>query len=74
MLGLKQEGKSFPINQDVGVLKWRLQTTDESMMPLSSESHHIVQTLYSLLYFTRGLFIKEFVKGGEGGGGAKVDG
>jgi len=35
MLGLKQEGKSFPLNQDVGVLKWRLQTTDESMIPLS---------------------------------------
>lgn len=35
MLGMKDEGKSFPLNQDIGVLKWRLQTTDESLMPLS---------------------------------------
>ena len=46
MLGLKQEGKSFPLNQDVGVLKWRLQTTDESMMPLSSKPHHVLNTQY----------------------------
>ena len=44
-LGLKQEGKSFPLNQDVGVLKWRLQTTDESMIPLSSEPHRRSSTL-----------------------------
>ncbi|KAL5479170.1 hypothetical protein EMCRGX_G022660 [Ephydatia muelleri] len=35
LIGLKQAGKSFPLNQDVGVLKWRLQTTEESMVPLS---------------------------------------
>ncbi|XP_031549783.1 coatomer subunit delta-like [Actinia tenebrosa] len=35
VIGLKQAGKSFPINNDIGLLRWRLQTTDESLMPLS---------------------------------------
>lgn len=35
VIGLKNSSKSFPMKQDVGVLKWRLQTTDESLMPLS---------------------------------------
>lgn len=39
IIGLKQSGKSFPINSDIGLLRWRLQTTDEALMPLSSESH-----------------------------------
>lgn len=34
-LGLKQPSKPFPLQQEVGVLKWRMQTTDESLMPLS---------------------------------------
>lgn len=46
ILGLKHSGKSFPLHQDIGALKWRLQTTDESLMPLSSEAtehdnHHL---------------------------------
>ena len=36
-LGLKQPNKPFPLQQEVGVLKWRMQTTDESLMPLSGE-------------------------------------
>ena len=36
-IALKNPGKPFPLNTDVGVLKWRLQTTDESNIPLSSE-------------------------------------
>ena len=36
-LGLKQPNKPFPLKQEVGVLKWRMQTTDESLMPLSGE-------------------------------------
>lgn len=36
-IGLKNPEKSFPINSDVGVLKWRLQTTEESFIPLTSE-------------------------------------
>uniref|UniRef100_A0A8C5PLJ8 Coatomer subunit delta n=1 Tax=Leptobrachium leishanense TaxID=445787 RepID=A0A8C5PLJ8_9ANUR len=35
IIGLKNSEKSFPLNSDVGVLKWRLQTTDESFIPLT---------------------------------------
>lgn len=35
IIGLKNQEKSFPLNNDVGVLKWRLQTTDESLIPLT---------------------------------------
>jgi len=35
MLRLKSAQKPFPINNDVGVLKWRLQTTDETLVPLT---------------------------------------
>ncbi|EDO33668.1 predicted protein [Nematostella vectensis] len=35
ILVLKQAGKSFPTNSDIGLLRWRMQTTDESLMPLS---------------------------------------
>lgn len=37
IIGLKNPEKSFPLNNDVGVLKWRLQTTDESLIPLTSK-------------------------------------
>ena len=37
-IALKNPAKPFPLNTDVGVLKWRLQTTDESNIPLSSKS------------------------------------
>jgi len=32
---LKEAGRPFPTGQSVGVLKWRQQSKDESMMPLS---------------------------------------
>uniref|UniRef100_U3FD34 Coatomer subunit delta n=1 Tax=Micrurus fulvius TaxID=8637 RepID=U3FD34_MICFL len=35
VIGLKNPDKAFPINSDVGVLKWRLQTTEESLIPLT---------------------------------------
>ncbi|KAK2191611.1 hypothetical protein NP493_50g04000 [Ridgeia piscesae] len=35
VIGLKNPSKSFPLNQDVGVLKWRFQTQDDSLMPIS---------------------------------------
>lgn len=35
IIGHKQPDKAFPLNSDIGVLKWRLQTTDEALMPLS---------------------------------------
>lgn len=34
-IALKVPSKPFPIKQDVGILKWRLQSTDESLMPLT---------------------------------------
>jgi len=34
-IGLKQTKNKFPLNDNIGVLKWRLQTTDETMIPLS---------------------------------------
>ncbi|XP_070548695.1 coatomer subunit delta-like isoform X2 [Ptychodera flava] len=34
-IAMKNQAKAFPLNNDVGVLKWRLQTQDESLMPLS---------------------------------------
>lgn len=37
-IALKNPAKPFPTNTDVGVLKWRFTTTDESFIPLSSES------------------------------------
>ncbi|KAL3275968.1 hypothetical protein HHI36_020700 [Cryptolaemus montrouzieri] len=33
-IGLKQPAKPFPLRTDVGVLKWRLQSTEESLVPL----------------------------------------
>ncbi|XP_078282837.1 coatomer subunit delta isoform X2 [Rhinoraja longicauda] len=35
LIGLKNPEKSFPLNNDVGVLKWRLQTTDDTCIPLT---------------------------------------
>jgi len=35
MLVLKSPPKPFPVQNDVGVLKWRFQTTDEAFIPLS---------------------------------------
>jgi hypothetical protein len=36
-VGLKNPAKPFPLHTDVGVLKWRFQTQDESCIPLSSK-------------------------------------
>lgn len=35
MIGLRDSSKCFPTATDVGVLKWRYQTTDESEIPLT---------------------------------------
>ncbi|XP_037074313.1 coatomer subunit delta-like [Pollicipes pollicipes] len=35
LIRLKNAQKPFPVNTDVGVLRWRYQTTDESAIPLS---------------------------------------
>ncbi|KAI4498073.1 hypothetical protein M0802_006897 [Mischocyttarus mexicanus] len=34
-IGLKVPSKPFPLNTDVGVLKWRLQAQDETALPIS---------------------------------------
>ncbi|KAA3677616.1 coatomer subunit delta, partial [Paragonimus westermani] len=34
-LQIKPGGKSFPIEQEVGVLRWRLQTQDDSVLPIT---------------------------------------
>ncbi|KAI5743908.1 hypothetical protein M8J77_023556 [Diaphorina citri] len=34
-IGLKNPSKPFPLNNDIGVLKWRFTSTDESCLPLS---------------------------------------
>lgn len=36
-IGLKNPAKPFPMNTDVGVLKWRFQTQDETAVPLTSK-------------------------------------
>ena len=36
-IGLKNPAKPFPLNTDVGILKWRYQTQDESAIPLTSK-------------------------------------
>ena len=36
IIALKNPNKPFPQNQEAGILRWRLQTTDESYLPLSS--------------------------------------
>ncbi|KAH9514885.1 Coatomer subunit delta [Bulinus truncatus] len=35
IISLKNPEKPFPVGQDIGVLKWRIQTQDEACMPLS---------------------------------------
>lgn len=37
LIGLKNSAKPFPLNTDVGVLKWRWQTQDETSIPLTSK-------------------------------------
>ena len=34
---MKQAGRPFPLNTDVGVLKWRLQGADSQDLPLIRE-------------------------------------
>lgn len=35
IVGLKQGGKGFPLNNEIGILKWRLQTKEEDFIPLT---------------------------------------
>lgn len=36
-IGLKVPAKPFPLNTDVGVLKWRFQAQDETALPITSK-------------------------------------
>lgn len=36
VIGLKDKERGFPVGTDVGILKWRFQTTDDAQIPLSS--------------------------------------
>ena len=50
-IAMKNPAKPFPTNTDVGVLKWRFQTTDDSLIPLSSKYFSIsIELLQSPLY------------------------
>jgi hypothetical protein len=35
VVALKNPDKPFPVNTDIGVLKWRMQSTDDSIVPLT---------------------------------------
>lgn len=37
VIKLKDPSRGFPVGQGLGVLKWRLSTKDETMVPVSSE-------------------------------------
>lgn len=37
VIGLRDSTKSFPVGADVGVLKWRFQTQEETEIPLTSK-------------------------------------
>jgi hypothetical protein len=39
-IALKDPSRDFPVNQSLGVLKWRYQGKDESYVPLSSPCSH----------------------------------
>ena len=48
-IALKNPSKPFPSNTDVGVLKWRFTSQDDSFIPLSSEPHVLSRRIiYSL--------------------------
>lgn len=48
-IGLKNPAKPFPLNTDVGVLKWRWQTQDESAIPLISKRQFFIYFIALLL-------------------------
>lgn len=67
LIGLKNSAKPFPLNTDVGVLKWRWQTQDESSVPLTSESNRLRELCircFNYIYFTVNCWPSE---NGEGG-------
>jgi hypothetical protein len=37
IIGLKNSDRPFPTNQEIGVLKWRYNSTDSNEIPLTSK-------------------------------------
>lgn len=58
IIGLKNPAKPFPMNTDVGVLKWRYVTQDDAAIPLTSKLKRI-QELCG--YFLINLFFQLIV-------------
>jgi hypothetical protein len=52
-IGLRNPAKPFPLDTDVGVLKWRFQTQDESCIPLSSKYYKYVGIIEKKATFGR---------------------
>ncbi len=62
ILGLKDPNRPFPTGQSgdaggVGLLKWRMQTTDESMVPLTSGFKSYTSHLLSVLFVLYALIV-----------------
>lgn len=49
LIGLKNPAKPFPLNTDVGVLKWRYQTQDESAIPFTSKINFELKSCFQLI-------------------------
>ena len=56
-IGMKNPAKPFPLNTDVGVLKWRIATKDESLMPISSK-----YTITVTLPLSKVVYMLEFLQ------------
>ena len=67
-IALKNATKPFPLNTDVGVLKWRFQTQDENLIPLTSKALAIINYLetfsYGILFFLVNCWPAENGRGG----------
>jgi hypothetical protein len=48
VIGLRDPSKSFPIGTDIGVLKWRFQTQEETEIPLTSRSFFQIKIFYCI--------------------------
>lgn len=59
-IGLKNPAKPFPLNNDVGVLKWRWNTQDESAIPLTSQFNPTpIRCKTFFFFFSKLLAIRE---------------
>lgn len=70
-IALKNATKPFPLNTDVGVLKWRFQTQDENLIPLNSDILQITIVLKTFQNFST--FIVNCWPAENGRGGCDVN-